>query len=70
LRQRHGEWKAASKENRAAARQSVQDALRAFDDFVLQGRLPESSGQSGFFASNRDQTGNPGYTVPRQEFDL
>jgi len=41
LRQRHGEWKAASKENRAAARQSVQDALRAFDDFVLQGRLPE-----------------------------
>ena len=41
LRRRHQEWKAASKENRHLARQSVQDALRAFDDFVLQGRLPE-----------------------------
>jgi hypothetical protein len=40
LRRRHQEWKAASKENRNIARQSVQDALRAFDDFVLLGRIP------------------------------
>ena len=40
LRQRHQEWRAASRENRDSARERFEDTLKAFDNLVLQGRRP------------------------------